>query len=150
MLPPPAPEPAAAAVFAAFAAALWLKGAALSAAQVQARVRARAFARPEDTAMLRLVPAPEPTAAARAGDAWRNETENGPFALGLAAAAVLVGVPWPPLAIACGAFVLARLAHAMAALGTLQPLRTIAWLAGQAATLALAILCALSLWSRLP
>ena len=105
----PVPLDPAAAVFAAFAAALWLKGVALSAVQVQARVRARAFARPEDAAMLRLTPSPEPAAAARAGDAWRNETENAPFALGLAAAAVLVSVPWPPLAVACGAFVLARL-----------------------------------------
>jgi len=148
MVAEPLPDPAAAATFAAFAAALWLKGLALSV--VQARVRARAFARSEDAAMLGLAPAPEPVAAARAGDAWRNETENGPFALGLAAAAVLVGVPWLPLAVACALFILARLAHARAALAALQPLRTIAWLAGQAATLALAGLCALTLWSRLP
>jgi uncharacterized MAPEG superfamily protein len=143
------PDPAAAATFAAFAVALWAKGLALSAVQVRARVHARAFARPEDAAMLRLSPAPEPAVAARAGDAWRNETENGPFALALAAAAVLVGAPWPALAFACGAFVIARLLHARAALDAAQPLRTLAWLAGQAAMAGLAGLSLAMVGSRL-
>lgn len=131
-------EGRAAAVFAALAMALWLKGLIVSGVQVRARVRGRAFARTEDAAMMGRDPQPEPAVAARAGDAWRNETENGPIFLAIAAAAVLVGVSWGPIAWAGAAFLLARSVQAGAQIAALQPLRTIAWLAGLAATAVLA------------
>jgi microsomal prostaglandin-E synthase 1 len=131
-------EPRSAAVFAGLAVALWLKGLIVSYVQVRARVRHRAFARAEDAAMMRRAPQPEPAVAQRAGDAWRNEIENGPFFLGIASAAVLVGASYTTLAAIGALFVLARSVHAWAQIAALQPLRTIAWLAGVFTTLALA------------
>lgn len=130
-------DPRAAAIFAALAAALWAKGLVISFVQLQARVRERAFERPEDAALMRHAAAPEPALAQRAGDAWRNETENSPYFLALAAAAVLVGVPCLPLAATSAAFVLARAIHAWAQIGAMQPLRTLAWMAGVLAGFAL-------------
>ena len=91
-------EGRAAAVLAALVVALWVKGLIVSGVQVGARVRGRAFARTEDAAMMGRTPQAEPALAARAADAWRNETENGPVFLAIAAAAVLTGVSgarWP-------------------------------------------------------
>lgn len=126
----PAHDPRSAAVFAALALALWFKGLLVSWVQVRARFRARAFARPEDAHMLGLDAREEPALVVRAGDAWRNETENGPFFMAIAAAAVLVGAPFLVLAASAAAFVAARLVHAWAQIAALQPLRTISWLAG--------------------
>ncbi len=131
-------DPRSAAIFATLAAALWVKGLIVSYVQVRARVRGRAFERPEDAAMMRRMPAPEPALALRAGDAWRNETENGPFFLALAAAAVLVGAPHLVLGATSIAFVFARAIHAWAQIAALQPLRTLAWIAGVLASLTLA------------
>lgn len=131
-------EGRAATVFAALAIALWLKGLLMSGVQVWARVRGRAFARPEDAAMMGRAPQAEPVLARRAGEAWRNETENSPVFLAIAAAAVLLGVSPVQIAAAGAAFLLARLIHAWAQIAALQPLRTLAWLAGLGATAALA------------
>lgn len=139
-------DPHAIPVLVALVVALWLKGLAVSYVQVRARVRERAFERPEDAAMMRRAPAPEPELAIRAADAWRNETENGPIFVALATAAVLAGTPFWQLAAVSGVFVAARAIHAWAQIQALQPLRTIAWLTGVAATLALAVATIIAIW----
>jgi|GEM_PF-2154050 len=136
----------AAATFATLAVALWLKGLAASFVQVWARVRERAYKKPEDAAMMGRTPRPEPALALRANDAWRNETENAPYYLALAAAAVLLGTPVLVLALTSAAFVLARCAHAWAQIAALQPLRSLAWLAGVLATLSLAVATLMVSW----
>ena len=143
-------EGRAAAVLAALVVALWVKGLIVSGVQVGARVRGRAFARTEDAAMMGRTPQAEPALAARAADAWRNETENGPVFLAIAAVAVLTGVSWSPLALAGMAFLLARFVHAWAQFAALQPLRTIAWLAGLAATTALSGATLAAAWTLRP
>jgi uncharacterized MAPEG superfamily protein len=139
-------DPHAIAILVALVVALWLKGLAVSYVQVRARVRERAFERPEDAAMMRRAPAPEPELAIRAAGAWRNEMENGPVFVALATAAVLAGTPSWQLAATGGVFVAARVIHALAQIQALQPLRTIAWLTGVAATLALAVATIIEIW----
>ena len=149
---PPDPvsiDPRAVAVFASLAVLLWVKGLVVSWVQVRTRVRRRAFARPEDAAMMRTTPAPEPLPAQRAADAWRNETENGPAFLAIAVAAVLAGVPWVTLAVAGALFLLTRCGHAWAQIAGLQPHRTFAWLGGVATTLALAFAVTLQAWENI-
>lgn len=135
-------SPHSAAVLAAAAAALFLKGLVLSYIQVAARYRARSFSRPEDARLLGLAPGDEPDTAARAAGALRNEAENTPFFLALAAVYVLLGGAPLPLAIVSSLYVTARLLQGYAQVRALQPQRMIFYLAGVAATCALVVLIA--------
>jgi len=132
-----------AAVLAGAAAILFLKGLVLSYVQVAARYRARSFNRPEDARLLGLSPGQEPDVAARAAGALRNEAENAPFFLALAAAYVLIGGAPLPLIIVSSLYVVARLVQAYAQVQALQPQRMIAYIVSVAAILALALLTAL-------
>jgi uncharacterized MAPEG superfamily protein len=135
-------SPYSAAVLAAAAAALFLKGLVLSYVQVAARYRARSFSRPEDARLLGFAPGNEPDIAARAAGALRNEAENTPLFLALAAAHVLLGGAPLPLAIVSSLYVMARLLQGYAQVRALQPQRMIFYLAGVAATFALVVLIA--------
>lgn len=135
-------SPYSAAVLAAAAAALFLKGLVLSYVQVAARYRARSFSRPEDARLLGFAPGNEPDIAARAAGALRNEAENTPFFLALAAAHVLLGGTPLPLAIVSSFYVMARLLQGYAQVRALQPQRMMFYLAGVGATLALVVLIA--------
>ena len=134
--------PHSAAVLAAAAAALFLKNFVLSYVQIAVRYRARSFSRPEDARLLGLAPGDEPDIAARAAGALRNEAENTPFFLALAAAYVLIGGSPMPLAAVSSLYVMARLFQGYAQVRALQPHRMIGYLTGVAVTLALAGLIA--------
>ncbi|TPQ32366.1 hypothetical protein C2U70_21830 [Bradyrhizobium guangdongense] len=131
-----------AAVLAATAFALFLKGFVLSYIQVVSRYRARSFNRPEDAQLLGLKPGEEPDIAVRAAGALRNEAENSPFFLALAAAYALLGGAPLPLAVVSSLYVAARMLQGYAQVRALQPQRMIFYLSGVAATLALAGLIA--------
>jgi len=135
-------SPQSATVLAATSSALFIKGIVLSYIQVAARYRARSFSRPEDARLLGLAPGDEPDIAARAAGALRNEAENSPIFLALAAAYVLTGGAPMPLAAISSLYVVARLFQGYAQVRALQPQRMIGYLAGVAVTLALAALIA--------
>lgn len=132
-------------IIAAAAAALFIKGLVLSYVQVAARYRARRFSRPEDARLLSLEPQSEPDLAVRAAGALRNEAENAPYFLALAAAYVLIGGPPLPLLGVSLLYVMARLFQGYAQLRALQPQRMIGYLTGTLATLCLAVLTALQI-----
>lgn len=127
-------DPAAAAWFGSACVALWLKGVTLSSIQVGARVKARAFARTEDAALVGLGPTPEPAVVALIAAAWLNEHESTPTFLSISAAYVLLGGHASPYCFAAVLFVAARVAQGVAQAKRLQPQRTIAYLAGVIAT----------------
>lgn len=132
-------------IIAAVAAALFLKGLVLSYIQVAARYRTRSFSRPEDAELLGLEPQSEPDLAVRAAGALRNEAENAPYFLALAAAYVLIGGPPLPLLGVSSLYVMARLFQGYAQVRALQPQRMIGYLTGTLATLGLAVLTALQI-----
>ncbi len=132
-------------IIAAVAAALFIKGLVLSYVQVAARYRARSFSRPEDARLLGLEPQSEPDLAVRAAGALRNEAENAPYFLALAAAYVLIGGPPLPLLGVSSLYVMARLFQGYAQVRALQPQRMIGYLSGTLATLGLAVLTALQI-----
>ena len=132
-------------IIAAAAAALFTKGLVLSYIQVAARYRARSFSRPEDARLLGLEPQSEPDLAVRAAGALRNEAENAPYFLALAAAYVLIGGPPLPLLGVSSLYVMARVFQGYAQVKALQPQRMIGYLTGTLATLGLAVLTALQI-----
>jgi uncharacterized membrane protein YecN with MAPEG domain len=122
------------------AVALWCKAAALSLAQVVIRVRSRRYARSEDARMMGYAPAQEDVRVERLALAWRNETEATPAFVALAIAYVLGGGAAFPMSVVCTAFVAGRFWHGWAQFGLKQPDRTIAFLIGFAASMAMAAL----------
>lgn len=140
-------QPEAAAVFALTSIALFLKGLVLSYLQVRWRVRGRAFERPEDAQLMGLSPREEPEAVKLVAAAWRNELENTPAFLSLAAAYVLLGgTAWSLLTVSV-AYVGFRCFQAFAQVKTLQPHRTVGFLGGLLACLSLAALVSVRAWS---
>ena len=120
--------------------ALWMKGAALSLGQVLIRVRTRRYVRPEDAQMMGLDPKAEDERVERLAGAWRNELEATPAFLALAIVHVLVSGSAHPFGLICLCFVVARFLQGWAQFSLRQPLRTLAFLLGFAATFALAVL----------
>ena len=143
-------QPESAVILAATTVALFVKGVALSYLQVRVRVSSRRFARDEDARLMGVASAPEPDIIERINGAWRNELENGPIFLALAASYVLLGGSSGTFFHACSGFVVARVLQSWAQICAMQPLRTIAFLAGLAATLALAALVIMLIWSAQP
>ena len=132
-------DPTAAAWFGLACVALWMKGVVLSSVQVGARVQARAFARPEDAALVGVTPSDEPPIVAVLAAAWRNEHENTPAFLSLGAAHVLLGGDGSPYGVAVVVFVSVRVVQGFAQARRLQPTRTIAFLLGVLATASVAV-----------
>lgn len=120
--------------------ALWVKAAALSLSQVGIRVRSKRYGRPEDARMMGYALAREDERIERLASAWRNELEATPSFLALAFSYVLGGGTAYPFGIICLCFVAARYAQGWAQFTLRQPHRTIAFLLGFAASIALALL----------
>lgn len=120
--------------------ALWVKATALSLSQVAIRVRGRRYGRPEDARMMGYEPAQEDERIERLAGAWRNEAEATPAFLALALAYVLGGGAAYPFWIICLCFVAGRFAQGWAQFTLRQPHRTIAFLLGFGASIAMVVI----------
>jgi uncharacterized membrane protein YecN with MAPEG domain len=129
--------------------ALWCKAALLSLSQVVIRVRSRRYARSEDARMMGYLPAQEDERIKRLGLAWRNETEATPAFVALATAYVLEGGAVYPMSIICVLFVAGRFVHGWAQFSLRQPHRTVSFLVGFGASLAMAVLVLLNVTESL-
>jgi uncharacterized MAPEG superfamily protein len=119
---------------------LALKMAAISIVQGRARIGAGVFVNPEDAKAFGGRQAPEEAPMVRrAANAWRNDLENIPIFLILAWVYVAAGLSGIAFIVYCAAFILARVAHTICYLNSIQPARTIAYTVGAIATLALII-----------
>lgn len=119
---------------------LTLKMAAISGVQGVARIRAARFTNPEDARTFGVdIAADEAPMVQRAARAWRNDLENIPIFLILGWIYVAAGLAAKPFSIYCTVFVLARIAHTICYLNSIQPLRTIAYAIGSVVTVALMI-----------
>jgi uncharacterized MAPEG superfamily protein len=119
---------------------LALKMAAISIVQGVARTRAGTFVNPEDARTFGAQPAAEEDPMVQRGArAWRNDLENIPIFLILAWIYVAAGLGPKPFVIYCAVFVLARIAHTICYLNSIQPLRTIVYAVGSLTMLALMI-----------
>ncbi len=134
-------------VFACTAVTLFLKGVGLSYLQVRTRFRTQRFSRPEDAAFAGVAPKTEPEIVTRTSEAWRNELENTPAFLSLAAAYVLIGSPPDALLYLCIVFVVARIFQAYAQIRALQPHRMIGYIFGLAASVVLSGCIVWQMWS---
>jgi uncharacterized MAPEG superfamily protein len=110
---------------------LFAKGLAASVYQARLRIKARAFASPEDARFMRSRKINDETPQIqRVAAVWRNDLENIPYFLVLALAYVLLDC-WPAgAALYFGLFLLFRFTHTAAYLLSLQPLRFISYSGG--------------------
>ncbi|HJU29440.1 MAG TPA: MAPEG family protein, partial [Candidatus Binataceae bacterium] len=119
---------------------LALKMAAISIAQGRARLATKIFVNPEDATTFGGKAMPEEAPAVQRGaKAWRNDLENIPIFLILAWIYVAAGLSTVAFAIYCGVFTLARIAHTICYLNSIQPWRTYAYTVGSIVTLVLMI-----------
>jgi uncharacterized MAPEG superfamily protein len=127
-------------IYALTAIILTLKMSAISVVQGLARTRAKVFINPEDARTFGTQTAAEeaPTVN-RAARAWRNDLENIPIFLILGWIYVSAGLSTTPFVIYCVVFVIARILHTICYLNGVQPLRTISFVLGSVAMLALLI-----------
>ena len=120
---------------------LFFKMFAISLYQGFHRIGRQQFCNPEDAAFVGRAAAPEELPQVqRAARAWRNDLENIPPFLALAAVYVALQLspslaPW-----LFGGFTLARIAHTVCYLAGLQPWRTMAYAVGIGCLLAIACL----------
>ena len=126
-------------ILAATVISLWSKGVLMSVAQVVIRVRSRRYERPEDAQMMGYEPKAEDERIERISRAWRNEFEATPAFVALAFVYVLNGGQIYPFGFACLVFVISRFAHGWAQFSLRQPHRTIAFLFGLAASVAMVV-----------
>jgi glutathione S-transferase len=113
---------------------------AISVAQGRARIAAGVFVNPEDAKTFGASQAPEEAPAVqRAARAWRNDLENIPIFLILSWIYVAAGLSSTAFVIYCVVFTIARVAHTVCYLNSIQPMRTIAYTVGALATLALMV-----------
>jgi glutathione S-transferase len=119
---------------------LALKMTAVSVAQGRARTSAGIFLNPEDARLFRANQAPEEAPAVqRASRAWLNDLENIPIFLILAWIYVAAGLSSTAFVVYCVVFMVARIAHTICYLNSMQPLRTIVYSVGALTTLALMV-----------
>jgi len=127
-------------IYALTAIILTLKMAAISVVQGLARTRAKKFLNPEDARALGGETVREEVEmVVRGGRAWRNDLENIPIFLILAWIYVAAGLSTTPFIIYCAVFVIARILHTICYLNAVQPLRTISFVIGSVAMVALII-----------
>jgi len=127
-------------VYAITAIILTLKMAAISVVQGRGRVSAGIFVNPEDARTFGARQAPEEAEVVqRAARAWHNDLENIPIFLILAWIYVTAGLSTAAFVIYCVVFVLARIAHTICYLNSIQPWRTVAFTVGAVTMLALMI-----------
>ncbi len=126
-------ESAAFRVWVASLVILFFKMFAISSVQAIARVRSRAFTRPEDARVFGKGAAPverELPLVERANGCWRNDLENIPMYLFLSLAFVLAGGGERYAWIYFGLYTLIRCVHSLVYLLGLQPHRFLAFFAG--------------------
>jgi glutathione S-transferase len=127
-------------IYALTAIVLAFKMAAISVVQGRARLTSKTFGNPEDAIAFGGKTAPEEhPAVQRAAKAWRNDLENIPIFLILGWIYVAAGLSVAAFATYCAVFTLARIAHTVCYLNSIQPWRTHAYTIGAIATLALII-----------
>jgi uncharacterized MAPEG superfamily protein len=113
---------------------------AISIVQGRARTQAKKFLNPEDARTLGGESVTEEVEMVlRGGRAWRNDLENIPIFLILAWIYVAAGLSTTLFIIYCTVFVIARILHTICYLNAVQPLRTISFVVGSLAMLALII-----------
>jgi glutathione S-transferase len=127
-------------MYAITAIVLALKMSAISIVQGRARVTAGVFVNPEDARTFHANQAPEeaPTVQ-RAARAWLNDLENIPIFLILCWIYVAAGLSSTAFVVYCVVFMVARIAHTICYLNSIQPLRTIVYSVGALTTLALMV-----------
>jgi len=127
-------------MYAITAIVLALKMSAISVVQGRARVAAGIFVNPEDARTFRASQASEEAPAVqRASRAWLNDLENIPIFLILCGIYVAAGLSSTAFVVYCVVFMVARIAHTICYLNSIQPWRTIAYTVGAVATLALMV-----------
>lgn len=113
---------------------------AIAVVQGRARTQAKKFLNPEDARTLGGEAVTEEVEMVlRGGRAWRNDLENIPIFLILAWIYVAAGLSTTPFIIYCAVFVIARILHTICYLNAVQPLRTISFVIGSLAMLALIV-----------
>jgi uncharacterized MAPEG superfamily protein len=119
---------------------LAIKMAAIAIVQGRARTSTGVFINPEDATVFGGKPAAEEAPMVqRASKAWRNDLENIPIFLIIAWIYVYAGLSAGAFVIYCLVFMLARVAHTICYLNSIQPARTISYTVGAVAMLALMI-----------
>jgi glutathione S-transferase len=127
-------------MYAITAIVLALKMSAISVVQGRARVAAGIFVNPEDARTFHANQATEEAPAVqRAARAWLNDLENIPIFLILCWIYVAAGLSSTAFAVYCVVFILARIAHTICYLNSIQPFRTISYTVGALTTLALMV-----------
>jgi uncharacterized MAPEG superfamily protein len=127
-------------MYAITAIVLTLKMAAISLAQGRGRVGSSIFVNPEDAQFFHGQEASaEAPAVQRASRAWRNDLENIPIFLILAWIYVAAGLSVKAFVIYCVIFMLGRVVHTVCYLNSIQPMRTIAFVIGLLAMVAMMI-----------
>src|ERR1700688_3179188 len=127
-------------IYALTAIVLSLKMSAVSIAQGRARVAAGIFVNPEDARTFQASAGPsDAPSVQRASRAWLNDLENIPIFLILCGIYVAAGLSTTAFLIYCLVFTVARIAHTIFYLNSIQPMRTIAYTIGAAVSMALMI-----------
>ena len=127
-------------MYAITAIVLAFKMSAISVVQGRARTTASIFVNPEDANMFHATQAPEEAPAVkRAARAWGNDLENIPIFLILCWIYVAAALSTTAFIVYCVVFMVARIAHTICYLNSIQPFRTIAYTVGALTTLALMI-----------
>ncbi len=127
-------------MYAITAIVLAIKMSAISIVQGRARVAAGVFVNPEDAKTFRASEGPEDAPAVRrASRAWLNDLENIPIFLILCGIYVMAGLSAGAFVIYCLIFIVARIAHTICYLNSIQPLRTISYTVGAIVTVALMV-----------
>jgi glutathione S-transferase len=127
-------------MYAITAIVLALKMSAISLVQGRARVSAGIFVNPEDAKTFHAKTGPEEAPMVqRAARAWGNDLENIPIFLILCWIYVAAGLSATAFVVYCVVFTVARIAHTVCYLNSIQPLRTVVYSVGALTTLALMV-----------
>ena len=127
-------------IYALTAIVLTLKMSAISVVQGRARVAVGIFVNPEDARTFQASEGPaDAPAVQRASRAWLNDLENIPIFLILCGIYVAAGLSTIAFVIYCLVFTVARIAHTIFYLNSIQPMRTISYTVGAITAMALMI-----------
>jgi len=127
-------------MYALTAIVLALKMSSIAIVQGRARLKAGVFVNPEDARTFSArEAAQEAPMVERAARAWRNDLENIPIFLILAWIYVAAGLSTTAFVIYCLVFMATRILHTIFYINAIQPMRTVVFTIGAAATLAMII-----------
>ena len=127
-------------IYALTAIVLTLKMTAISVVQGRARVAVGIFVNPEDARTFQASQGPaDAPEVLRASRAWLNDLENIPIFLILCGIYVAASLSTTAFVIYCLVFTVARIAHTIFYLNSIQPMRTISYTVGAITAMALMI-----------